>query len=200
MVDTVRSLSALQAILADNTTGDISPQDLRDFLLSSIGTTGWAEYVDTQYSEGSPLAVAGDATAIVTNNKGTSREQEKPADITDWLTSTGAINAVVLGDGYVVTSECTIKQKTAQSTEVSFFYDIGEEGVAEIDLYNRVFTFNKGLNATRKITFTTAVFCLDTWQANTARLKATPSDDIEVYGIRTVLHRTHRGIGTYPPA
>jgi hypothetical protein len=34
MVDTVRSLSALQALFADNGTGDISAQDLRDFLLS----------------------------------------------------------------------------------------------------------------------------------------------------------------------
>lgn len=34
MVDTVRTVAQLQALLADNTTGDISPQDLRDFLVS----------------------------------------------------------------------------------------------------------------------------------------------------------------------
>ena len=34
MVDTVRTLTALQTILADNTSGDISAQDLRDMLLS----------------------------------------------------------------------------------------------------------------------------------------------------------------------
>lgn len=34
MVDTRRSLSALQALLADNTTGEISPQDIRDMLLT----------------------------------------------------------------------------------------------------------------------------------------------------------------------
>lgn len=36
MVDTVRTYAALQALLADNTTGDISPQDVRDVLLSSL--------------------------------------------------------------------------------------------------------------------------------------------------------------------
>ena len=36
MVDTIRSLSALQALLADNTSGDISPQDVRDFLVSAL--------------------------------------------------------------------------------------------------------------------------------------------------------------------
>lgn len=35
MADTVRSLAALQAVLADNTAGDISAQDVRDFLVSA---------------------------------------------------------------------------------------------------------------------------------------------------------------------
>lgn len=35
MADTVRTLAALQALLADNTSGDISAQDLRDFLVSA---------------------------------------------------------------------------------------------------------------------------------------------------------------------
>ena len=35
MADTRRSLTALAALFADNVTGDISPQDLRDFLASA---------------------------------------------------------------------------------------------------------------------------------------------------------------------
>lgn len=35
MADTVRSLASLQALLADNTAGDISAQDVRDFLVSA---------------------------------------------------------------------------------------------------------------------------------------------------------------------
>lgn len=37
MADTRRTLAALQALLADNTSGDISAQDVRDFLVSAIG-------------------------------------------------------------------------------------------------------------------------------------------------------------------
>ena len=51
MADTIRAISSLQALLADNTTGDISPQDLRDMLVS-LGnmyqeqyTTGWEDMV-----------------------------------------------------------------------------------------------------------------------------------------------------------
>lgn len=36
MADTIRTTAALQTILADNTGGDISPQDLRDMLVSSF--------------------------------------------------------------------------------------------------------------------------------------------------------------------
>jgi len=40
MTDTPRTLAALQALLADNTSGDISPQDVRDFLVSVMGAGG----------------------------------------------------------------------------------------------------------------------------------------------------------------
>jgi len=40
MADTPRSLAALQALLADNVSGDISPQDVRDFLVSVYAADG----------------------------------------------------------------------------------------------------------------------------------------------------------------
>jgi len=40
MADTARSVSDLQALFADNITGNISPQDLRDFLVTSLGVSG----------------------------------------------------------------------------------------------------------------------------------------------------------------
>ncbi|HUS38147.1 MAG TPA: hypothetical protein VMX74_01785 [Pirellulales bacterium] len=40
MADTARSLAALQVLLADNVTNDISPQDIRDFLVSVHGRYG----------------------------------------------------------------------------------------------------------------------------------------------------------------
>lgn len=38
MADTKRTLSAITALYADNTAGDISAQDLRDFLISAHGS------------------------------------------------------------------------------------------------------------------------------------------------------------------
>lgn len=45
MVDTVRTEAALQTLLADNTSQAISPQDMRDFLVSAW-TPGWMRYLD----------------------------------------------------------------------------------------------------------------------------------------------------------
>lgn len=42
MTDTVRSFSALQALLADNASGAISEQDVRDFLASVLGVLPYA--------------------------------------------------------------------------------------------------------------------------------------------------------------
>ena len=40
MADSPRSVASLQSLLADNTSGQISPQDLRDFLVSALGVYG----------------------------------------------------------------------------------------------------------------------------------------------------------------
>lgn len=45
MADTVRTLSALQTLLADNSSGAISPQDVRDFLVSVFPRIGAAASV-----------------------------------------------------------------------------------------------------------------------------------------------------------
>lgn len=64
MVDTVRTVAELQALLADNTSGAISPQDLRDFLVSAINPltstyqTGWKDNVTSLSNAGVPSSNA----------------------------------------------------------------------------------------------------------------------------------------------
>jgi len=62
MVDTQRTKSALQTLFADNVTGDISPQDLRDFLVTVMDRIGG-------YHNGTlPPQGTDQATAIGVNN------------------------------------------------------------------------------------------------------------------------------------
>lgn len=58
MADTIRTITALQTILADNSTGDISPQNIRDMLVSlanayqKLYTTSWDFQVQPLISRG----------------------------------------------------------------------------------------------------------------------------------------------------
>ena len=72
MVDTRRTLAELQALLADNTSGDISAQDVRDFLLS-MSLQGGAYFLASQTlttisTTGVYVKMAGATTEIRTNN------------------------------------------------------------------------------------------------------------------------------------
>jgi len=58
MVDTIRLLAALQALFADNSSGAISPQDLRDFLVSAMPTGRFATRVVAPYSASPGLVQA----------------------------------------------------------------------------------------------------------------------------------------------
>jgi hypothetical protein len=72
MVDTVRTLSALQTLLADNTTADISPQDLRDFLVSAEPHYGSMYFstpaATTPGGTGTPLKALGTTTSVSLRN------------------------------------------------------------------------------------------------------------------------------------
>jgi len=75
MADTRRTLAALQALLADNATGDISPQDLRDFLVSAAPAYG-ALYVSS--AAATTISVQGQGTKA----SGTTAEIKSSSDVT----------------------------------------------------------------------------------------------------------------------
>lgn len=63
MADTVRALSALQTLLADNTSRAINEQDLRDFLYSVLGVTPYVEKTASYVATESDEFIAVDATS-----------------------------------------------------------------------------------------------------------------------------------------
>lgn len=48
--------------------------------------TGWADYVDDQYTSGSPLSLAADTATVLPNNAATVRETQKPQDVNTFYT------------------------------------------------------------------------------------------------------------------
>ena len=108
MADTARSLTDLQTLLADNVAGAISPQDLRDFLVTALGVYGSLSCFDASTSQTS----LGTTPALLTcftadgNANGTT-----PANASDSIT-------VNVAGNYDVYFQCSFSG--TNSAEVAF--------------------------------------------------------------------------------
>jgi len=90
MVDTRRNLAALQALLADNQEGSISPQDVRDMLVTTLGSYGSLvknALATTSIGTGAwvqiPFEAAGEASAAVSVDAAQNRLTAQVAGV--WL-------------------------------------------------------------------------------------------------------------------
>lgn len=103
MVDTIRTRAALEALLADNTSGSISPQDVRDFLKTAGLRGGIVDYNDAT-TTGTPLVVTGGGGAVYLTNDGAGANSYSnllDAGLTDlWNVSTNEFDwtELALGD------------------------------------------------------------------------------------------------------
>ena len=157
--------------------------------------SGWADYTDSQYTTGSPFAITASTDTVIPNNAGgTVREQELPPDISSLWDDVNAKITGQAGDSYIILVEFTIRRATGTS-DFSFvnFIDIGG---AVPPLY----TSKRTVNGTEDspIFYAPPVYTLDTWETNGGQININCSVDAELYGIRHVIHRLHRGTGTYP--
>lgn len=106
------------------------------------------------------------------------------------------MRAVNAGDGVMITVEFLIRRASGSGDfDMTTFFDIG--GVIP-PLYTR--TLSLPGTGERAVTFSTAAYTLDTWVTNGADWFINTSVATEVWGKRLVVHRIHRGFGTYPPA
>lgn len=187
MVDTVRSINELLALLADNTTGNISAQDMRDVVVS-LDDTGWARYSDTQYTEASPFFLPANTDTILPNNAGTVLDDEKPRDIPSFYAG-GKITGRV-GDGILIRVDLTVKPTSALSEFIDIWFDIGD---GNDRIFPELKTFPKGNGIERRISLTSSGYTLDTWSANGATLYVRSNGPVSIYDISYTITRTHRG-------
>jgi hypothetical protein len=139
-----------------------------DFSLIESPFSGWADYVDTQYTSGSPLALVANTDTNLPNNAGTIRNAHLPSDIAQFYDGTKILG--VDGDAYLWTLDFKVTPTNANTTYLETWIDIGGE-IGE--LYRRIVTFPKGNGVERSVTHTTA----------------------NVYDIRHVLFRLHNSRG-----
>lgn len=198
MVDTVRTRAELlETLFADGQgAGSITPQDMRDLILSTYGLSGWADYTDTTYTTGSPFSVAAMTDTVIPNGAGTKREQELPLDKTELWNVAGQYIPGFPGDSYIIL--CEFKIRRASGTADFSFTNFIDIGGSAPDLYSSKRTVNGTEDS--PIFYAPPAYSLDTWEANGGQVKINCSVACEIYDIRHVIHRLHRGQGTYPPA
>lgn len=94
------------------------------------------------------------------------------------------------GDGLNILVDFKAKPTTASSTRIDVWVDIGGS-VGE--LYRRTITLSKGQNIEHGITMSVAGYTLDTWESNGGIVYVRANAATDIYDIRVVLTRTHKG-------
>lgn len=150
-------------------------------------STGWASYVDTQYTVGAPFSISAATNTNLPNNAGTKIETQKPSDIASFYTA-GKITGRS-GDGLAM-QLFFFATPTTPNQYIDIWIDIGSP-IGE--LYRQTFSFPRGAGVTRGIMYTLpAAYTLGTWQANGGTVRVVSDAICSIYGITYNFARTHK--------
>lgn len=157
--------------------------------ISNSDYTGWADYVDNQYTSANPFDLAGGVEYTLPNNAATTRDSQKPIDVTTFYDSSNSTITGRNGDGINIVIEFKAKPKTSSVTRVTLALDLGGS-VGKI--YPRDFVLAKGSNVEHFYLSSFNAYTLGTWETNGATVKVSSSSASEIYDIRYVITRTHK--------
>ncbi len=149
---------------------------------------GWASYADTQYSSGSPLTMVTDVPVVMPNNAGAIIDTQKPSDIASYYTANKITGRN--GDSVLIAIDLIGRPTTASATWLDLYLDIG--GSIGI-FYRTTQQFPKGNGQAQNILFNIPAYQGTTWEANGATVYGVANHGLEIWGVRYVVHRLHRG-------
>lgn len=144
----------------------------------------WADYADSTYTSGSPLALAANTDTLLPNDAVNGPKQYAQG-LSFYNSGTGKILGVN-GETRLITIDCNVLPTNAGTTYIEFWFDIGGS-VGE--LYRRIVSFPKGNGVIRPVTLTTLVYTLDTWESNGADVYVRANGTADIYDIRYVIGR-----------
>lgn len=160
-------------------------QILKTFPPGVTPVSGWGDYVDTTYTQGSPQLITGNTDTILINNAGAGVRAQEPEGVVFV-----ADNKIVgrFGESIAMSIEFIMTPTESATTLCEVWFDIGGS-IGQ--LYRRPFTFPKGQGVERKITFTQLGYTYDTWVANGASVYVRTNGNASVYGTRFLINRGH---------
>lgn len=176
-------INALRAnpILVDSLEARITSLEMRPPVHQRLPTQGWASYVDTLYTSGSPFVILDGVTSTLGNNAATKIETYLPYDVASYYDpSTAKITPRNVGDYHVMAIRL-IAKASAPFASLKFGIDIG--GALGI-IFQEEQAFPKGSGTYHPFTFICCGYSLDTFVANGGLVKLTAVDaDVSVYNL-----------------
>jgi hypothetical protein len=152
--------------------------------------TGWARYLDSTYTESSPLSISNGVRSTLTNNALNKLETQLPSDATTFFNeTTQKIIATNDGDAYSLSIRFKAKMNVLQG-----YFDIdldigGTQGI----ISQESILFTRGANTEQRFDIDLVVFSGSTFVTNGGTLSVTPQNgNIEIYDISFVIVRTHK--------
>ncbi len=192
MVDTVRTQTEILALLPDNSVGAISPQDVRDSVVSGRANQGgaWAFYTEgTAITQGTAQSVSADTrTQLLNDGLGAASHEGQLQQMASAWVDDKIVTEI--NCGYVI--RLTFKAQIGSAVGGHYItteLDIGGAiGVtwAGIDL------FAKGANVEHAFQYSIPLFARSTFVANGGTFYVTPDTDTDVWDMRLLVHRIYR--------
>ncbi len=192
MADTKRTQTEILALLADNITGDISPQDMRDSVVSARANQGlgWAFYTEgTAITQGTAQAITADTRTQLLNDGlgGATHEGQIQDMVTPW--SSNKLN-VELDCSYSV--RLTFKGEIATGASGEHFDIELDIGGAIGVTWSATSVFPKGANEPHGFEFSIPLFARSTFVANGGTFYVTPSVNMDLWDARVLVGRVYQ--------
>ncbi len=195
MADTKRTQTAILALLADNSSGAISPQDLRDSVVSARANQGdgWDFLTETDRSEGAAQVIsASTRTKLECDGAGSLSVSTRRTDI-GTATWDGTNHKFIpeLGSAYIF--RLTYKCKTssgAQDKYVETQLDIGSGGLGTGPvIWADINPLVKGAGVEHSFQFAIPLFAEDPFPTNGGTFYVESNVDITVWDVRVFFAR-----------
>ena len=152
---------------------------------------GWVNIADSQYTQGSPLAItANTKTQVTVNGLGAATNREYADGLHPTVWDANRFKPFARGEAYNIRLTFTMAQATSGTGHyISVDADIGTDVLPFIAASQSV-PLLKGQGVPTLVTVAIPFFCLDTFGQNGARLFLTPSVDITAWGFAIFIQRT----------
>lgn len=173
----------------DNSTSATDVTTANNRLSFDDCNTGWATYIDSTYTSGSPLVFTASTWTTIPFSPTDIIDTYLPCDIDSFYDRTDSTFLGKLGDAYTINVSFKVRPNTPTTTLLDFGIDIGGNiGV----VYPKTLLLTKGDNIEQYFISSFTVYTLGTWVSNGGKAKIKTDHSVDIYDVRYEVFRVHK--------